>query len=170
MSNPASMKFYPIKGKVILSREERIFPPAETVVQAIQDHLKKQGLWKVKQETSRSVSFHGWHGHQSGFLRLNTVVGIGITTISMENSQMVAHYYLRPSFIFTLGTMLPLLILIMGMSMYRAWFSVDWLFSLAMSATITFSIIYFPPRIRMKQELKRAFRTVLDRMDEVDVE
>jgi hypothetical protein len=66
--------------------------------------------------------------------------------------------------------MLPLLILIMEMSMYRAWFSVDWLFSLAMSATITFSIIYFPPRIRMKQELKRAFRTVLDRMDEVDVE
>ena len=165
MNNFRETGWYPIKGKVALSKDERFFPHIGSVAQTISDHLKRQGMWKVKLETSSSVSFHGLSSAHSGFLTLSKVVGIGFTKISIENSQMVAHYYLRPSFIFALGTFLPLIIEMMEMSIYGMWLDFDWLFSLAIVAVITTGILRFFPNRGMKQELKSAFRKAVEIMD-----
>lgn len=98
VSKPGNLHKYRIRGKVVLTRNEKLFSHLDKVTETIVGHLKRGGLRDVSTLNGNWILFSGRKMNLLTFVNLRrrdfkNLVDKGAIKVSLEGSAIVAEYY-----------------------------------------------------------------------------
>jgi hypothetical protein len=159
LNGKQSREFYPIRGKVVPKRKQRLFSYLDIVVQAVEAHLRRIGMRDVRQTAARQITFQGSSG--TPFLKsdfgLEENIDRGMVRICTEGSTIAAYYYIRFLGRFAVRWFVPVGLITL-LAFFEAGLRLLIIPFLATALIIPFIVTLFVIRWGIKKELVRAFQ------------
>lgn len=98
MNEPSNLHKYRIRGKVVLTRNEKLFSHLDKITETIVGHFKRAGLRDVSILNGDWILFSGRKMDFLTFLNFRrrdfkNLVDRGVVKVSLEGSAIVAEYY-----------------------------------------------------------------------------